>query len=402
MSIRTGAAALSMAAAVAAGTFAAGPQLAASEIEKGDLKIKFGLRMQGRVEAAFGVTDSAGGKPDIAQNELAVGYAPADDRQDVDFYFRRIRFNMGGSWKNDTFFYLNLNMDNFGRHTSNAAGTTFGTSNTAPVVHDAWVGHNIKSDGLTHTIRFGRQQQWFNMASVDGSGRTLFPNGRPGMGHKNIGLSYKLTAPLFSVGLDIQNAANETVTVGGVTSTIADSREWVISARVESSLTEDMKMRRTESALGKEGFGHVAGIDVAHRTNSVDGRIGWTQVGVDYNVHFNAITANLDFVLRRNDVDGGDNTTEFMITAQAGYAIPMDNGLVVEPALRFIYRDQDQDGDITLGSFETVNQGIQIDAGVNLYINGHNNKFQLAVSHWTADNGDAKKTVARLQHQFQF
>lgn len=378
MSIRTGASALGMAAAIAAGSFAAGPQLAASEVEKGDLKIKFGLRLQGRIESAFGVKNAANQNSDIAAPAVA-----QDDRQDVDFYFRRIRFNMGGSWKNDTFFYLNLRMDGLGQHT-----TGFGSESANPSVHDAWVGHHIKTEGMTHTIRFGRQAQFFNGAALDSSARTLFPNGRPGSGHKNIGLAYKLTAPVFTAGLDVQNS-------------VGDSREWVISARVETSLTEDMKMRRTESALGKEGFGHVLGVDVAHLTNSVTGNEGWTQFGIDYNIHFNAITAVLDFYYRTFDVSDADT---FTISAQAGYAIPMDNGMVVEPALRIIYRDNDDASGVNQNpaAFEGINQGLQIDAGVNLYVNGHNNKFQFGISHWTADSGDGQKTVARLQHQINF
>ncbi|TVR14112.1 MAG: hypothetical protein EA401_05220 [Planctomycetota bacterium] len=384
MFYRPAAVVASLAALVAIGSSYTAPSAVASEIKTENLSVRFGVRLQSRIDIPAAVDNAAGD---------SVGLDGGAEEYDFDMYMRRIRLAIRGTYMEDTNYNLTLSADNLGRNgDGDFTETVRSNDRMDPTVRYAWVSHRIKSGDLTHTIKFGLDKPWFVSSDTDSSSRTLFPNGRPlggqFAGDRTVGLSYRLSAPMVNFGADIMPARN-------------DSRNLQITARAETSLQEEWKMRRTESMLGKEGFGHVLGVEVGTRTESETDDDGWFQFGIDYNVHWNNITANIDLIVR-NQETAGDSQTQFGFTAQAGYAIPLDTGHVVEPALRIGFFDYDEEGDIGLATREDVDSGIQVDAGVNYYINGHNNKFQFAISHWSADEGDAQKTVLRLQHQLNF
>ncbi len=357
---------------------AAMPSLTASEISVGnDVKLRVGLRLQSRVEFAD-VSNAAG-------DDASLSGTATDDADQFNMYLRRVRFGVSGSYQDDTRFNLTLMRDNLGRLTGESNNNM--TADFA--VRYAWVSHAVKSDDMTHTFKFGLDKPFFCAGDIDSSSRMLFPTNRVASalsGPRRIGLSYVMTHPMVKLGVDLQDANGNAL--------------W-FSARAETSLNEEWKMRRTESMLGKEGFGHVLGIEVGLRTDD-DGNddTDFVQFGIDYNVHFNNITANADFVMRTwGDSDIDD---QMIFSVQGGYAIPLESGHVVEPALRLSYIDFGDDDPTGLPSFEAVNSGFQVDAGLNYYIKGHNNKLNFAVTHWSADKGDADKTIVRLQHQLNF
>ncbi|TVR16990.1 MAG: hypothetical protein EA401_00780 [Planctomycetota bacterium] len=361
------------------------------------LSVSLSLFMQARVEGALEVRDRDGERADLAG-------VTTDDPQWVDASFRRLRFTMRGSYYEDTRFNLVLSADRLGEHRAqtdsdgNVTGMSANDGGNIGVLY-AWVSHRWQLESGTHTLKFGKDFPFFNPSIADSSARMLFPSNRPTAvfsPDNTVGLSYTWEIPVLRLGFDVMNPRN-------------DSRNIFASMRAETSLKPEWRMTRTESMLGREGFGHVIGLAAGLRTDDHSNDDGYIQAGIDYNLHWNAVTANVDAIIRRAEANADKNlksesASQWGINLQAGYAIPRANGQVIEPALRVAFFDMghSQAPDISSASFESVDSGIQMEAGLNYYIQGHNHKFQIAYCHWQANRGDARKHVLRLQHQLLF
>lgn len=357
------------------------PLVSALEIADSDVKIDLGMRLQSRVEFAD-ASDAAGDDFDIYEG------VTTEDPKDYNFYLRRVRFTAKGSYKEDTRFNLTFSSDNIGQTPSTAS---------AVAVRYAWVAQDFKSGDITHTLQFGLDKPKLVAGHYDSSSGHLFPSGRATTHDvevdRRIGLEYGLAAPILNAWLGIyeKDAANDD-----------DRNDMQLSIRAETSLSEEWKTKRAESYLAKEGFHHVLGAGIGIVTDNGEDEDGATLLTIDYSAHWNALSALLDFVIVQPEEDGvGDEMT---ISAQAGWAIPMDSGLVVEPAVRLAMIDNDDDNDDESDEYEDEGgaAGTYLDAGVNLYFNKHNNKMQVAITSFTPEDGDADAFVFRIAHQLNF
>ena len=175
-----------------------------------------------------------------------------------------------------------------------------------------------------------------------------------------MGLAYKLKAPVFNVyaRLSEADAAGD------------DANDLFFSLRVETGLSQDMHIKkRTESFVGKEGFGHQLGLGLGIKSDGNDDEDGETVFTVDYMLHMDQLSAIAEFSYLTPE-EGDDD--EMAFTAQAGWAIPMEN-MVVEPAVRLTLLDLDTDNDDEAGEYveDGKESGFYFDAGVNMYFDGH-------------------------------
>lgn len=375
---------------------AVGAPASAMEWSNDDVSIRLSLLLQPRLESGVYVRDVNDERADISG-------VTTDDPQWADASMRRLRVSFRGSYQEDTRFNVVLSADRLGQHTAeeDSDGELTMSSNHGGNIGAlyAWVSHRWQFDDHTHTLKFGKDFSFFNPSAHDSSARMLFASNRPTAVFSagiHLGVSYRWQMPTLTIGADVQQPSN-------------DARNIFASARVETSLMPEWNMRRSESQLGAEGFGHVLGLSAGIRTDDHSDNDGYMQAGIDYNIHYGPITANVDAVIRRVEADGPKNKSDsainqWGINVQAGYALPRENGHIIEPALRFAAFDMGHSlaPDISDAAFESVDSGIQGEIGCNYYLNGHNHKIHIGVTHWQANRGDAEKTILRVQHQLLF
>ncbi len=402
-----------------------GALLPALEISDNDTKFSFGLYLQGVAAKA-----SAANKAGDSYNAIEGIDGRGDD---ADFYLRRLRTVFKGAHKG-FIFQATLSADDYGRV----------PTSTAPSVglYDAFVGKEFKMDGgISHRVTFGKQTTWFNTV-VTRSSSQQFTTGRASAAFMNVngvGVGYRFAAPVISLGVDVQNNTGDDSTDQTVTATTPGNTSTG-SNNTGEGLTYTARLELTgpsadawaigkwqESFAGAAGKGVALGLEAgAVQRDRVDANAGTagTQAGskrtvvtgADVLLHIDGLTALAAYhhqaVEVNADADNKDDSTGGEVFAiQAGYAFPVDGFGVLEPALRYQKIDFDTANDsegTPFGSKDYGNSGKQIDVGLNFYLSGHSNKFNLLYTKWTGEDtgkaGESAPTanIVRLQHQLQF
>lgn len=384
----------------------AAPAAYALDLKDEDVKLGLALQLQIRAEWAD-AEDKTGASYNVAE-----GTATQPDA--VDFYVRRARFGVKGSYKDDYKFAFVLRMDQEDKATSVAAGSTYNKDasiNRRPEAHQVYIGREFKQGNLTHYVQAGLDYAFFNGPSAVVSSNTLlFVNGRSTeqaalLAPRGVGVKYKLTAPYVTWGVDIQN------NVGDSANTADNGEGLCYTTRVHITPENEWKIAApAESFLGKPGKGVLLSAEYGKNVDDIttSGIVDITAYGFELYGHWDAVSALAEYrsVLTENQTAKTEVTSNVWLV-QAGYAMPcpLVKGAIVEPAIRFQSIDLDADEDKEtpdFGSGEYGASGTQIDVGVNYYLNNANTKFALDYANWTAEDGDAKAQIIRAQLQLYF
>lgn len=381
---------------------AVAPSAHAVSLKDDVLSITPGVRIQSRMQ----MNDATNATGD--EYRVQGGVDGVNDP--LDFSIRRARlymsFKYGSNWKGQ----LAFNADNIDAATGTSSATR------AVQVRYAWLERGFDlGEGMNHAITFGLNKPYNNPSSAaKSSSRELFPNGNAASGFvdpRGVGIGYRFKHPLFLIAADLQNNTTTKVNTGDG----ADEEEgFFYGVRAEFSFSPEWFIaKRAESFLAKEGQGLNVGLSYGSNQDAVTAtnRISTTAYGVDVMFWLNGLSAYAEYRLGTTEseiIAGGsvpDVDAEYIVL-QAGYAFPLEELGVIEPALRYQIIDTDADDDNQATVFgnnsETGAAGSQIDLGVNLYLSGHDNKLQLALSLWEAEDGDGDATIVRLQHQINF
>lgn len=365
------------------------PGLAALEVA--DKDVKLGLVLQAQLRADISSAETAAGD----DYDVMTGNANGGDA--VDFYNRRLRFGLKGSFKDDYKFSVVFAADK--GQAKDKAVALYELTLTRVMKDEA--------NNLTHELRAGVSNAFFNGAFSSYSSTTfLFPGNRAadGLGgSRGYGVGYLLTSAYGRFGADIQNNTADD-------SNPAASDGMFYSTRIEASLPGEWNIAKpTETFLGKDGKGALLAVDYATnvRAGNSTTTVGY---GVELLGHFNAVTALAEYraIVAENHTAETEVTSE-VIAAQAGYAMPLGEA-IIEPAIRYQIIDKDTDNDEEGSNYGTAldygSSGTQIDVGVNYYISGHNNKIQVAYTMWQgeedADGDQASADILRTQWQLWF
>lgn len=282
------------------------------------------------------------------------------------------------------------------------------------------------TEGFDIDVHMGLDKPFNGESSISSSGY-LFPMDRPNAHfteYRDTGVGTKaLIAEMVRVGFDVQNGST---TLSPDTN--SDAAGLFTSARIEFSPGKDlMAAKKLESWAGAEGQHLVIGFDYLNDSNRLsvvsaanDQTVSVVTIGPDILFHFNGLTALADLRMRTTKTENStgasvDDIKGQVWTIQAGYAIPMEQGFAIEPALRFskidLNKDVDQEGGAPFnqGEYRAGASGTEFTLGVNAYWNSHANKTQLAYTKWTGEEGataatgdKAKAHVITLQHQVTF
>ena len=396
----------------------------APALEISDNDTKFAFTFFSRAVAAKATATQAGGD----------SYNPVEGinggSDDMDLYMRWVRVGFKGTHKG-YLYQVVLNANDLGRTSTPTVAANIS-------VWDAFVGKAFKGDGITQTVTFGKQNTWANTV-VSRAGSQMLATSRATGDYLNtngVGLGYRLTAPVISLGLDVQNSIgddnatqNIAATTAPNTSTGTNNRGegMYYAARVEiTGPSEDAWAigRWQESFAGKAGKGIALGFDAgASQRDRIDGNsaVAGTQAasqtvvvfGADVLLHVDGLTALAEYrhQARKVDVDkgGDDSVGSEAFIVQGGYAFSVDGFGVLEPAVRYQKIDNDTADDNegkSFGGKDYGDSGKQLDFGLNLYLAGHSNKFGLIYTTWTGEEGVGKDAatadIVRLQHQLMF
>lgn len=401
---------------------------AAAEVISDDAaKVTVGLYYQGRMDLSHGASTTG---DTVAPSENAAGASDS-----ADFYLRRARPSIKGTFGDGFIFQTTLAADNVGKNTT--------ASSTAPgiVLFEAYAGRKWNDSLGTETLVGGKKVAWFytgNANATTGMFATMRPTTPIGVPN-NVGLAYKLETPMVRFGVDVLN--NVGTGIGGITGGGDDtangtnhSEGLFYSARVEITGLGDWTSAWQESFTGRPGHGFVLGLEAAavnhDRLSDADavtvgaqpGEAGAGVAAIEGMIHLDGLTAVADFRYQRTslstdagaDLAGIHSTT---MTIQAGYAFETGIALVpvIEPAIRFAKIDNNVDNENEGASFggATGNNdygasGRQFEIGLNGYFNGHKNKLSLDYIRWTgeagpaATNDDPNANILRVQHQLWF
>lgn len=376
------------------------PSTYALSIKDDTVSLSPGIRIQTRATVAD--ASSATGDDYRLQGGVVGG-----ENDPIDFSIRRARLYMGGKYGQDWKFLIAFNADNI-----DSAGTA--SASRAMQWRYAWVERQFTmGDDFAHIIHFGLDKPYNNPSDgAMSSSRELFPTGNAAAGllaPRGVGIGYRLRGPLFLVAADVQNniTTHATTGLGAV-----EEEGLYYGARAEFSFSKEWFIaKRAESFLGKEGTGLNLGASWATNSEGVTATdaVDTMAYGVDLMFHWNNISAYAEY--RTSNAEstpfaGGAATEQDaeVILGQVGYAFPLANGHVIEPAVRYQIIDGNTETDETsvYGTGEVGGSGNQIDVGLNYYLDGHNNKFQLAYQMWEAEEGDGDANIVRLQHQLNF
>jgi hypothetical protein len=377
---------------------------AANAVDINDADVKLGLSLQLQVRAEVSkAEDSTGASYNVAEGTVTQPDA-------VDFYIRRGRFGLVGTYKDDVKFGFIVRADNEDKKPATAG--TGDVVGRALEVQQFYLGRDIKQGDLTHYIQAGLDYAFFNGPSGVASSKTaLFVNARATensalLAPRGVGVKYKLTAPHITWGFDIQNNTGDGANA-------ADNGEGMCyTTRLHFSPEGEWKIATpTESFLGKDGKGVLVAIEYGKNVDNVVAAtiVDTSAFGLEVYGHFDKVSALAEV----RDVKTTEQVSETDVKArvwllQAGYALPcpLVKGAIMEPALRYtkIDLDTEDDAETSLyGSAEYGNSGTQFDVGVNYYLDGKaNTKFSLDYSNWSAEEGDAKAQIVRLQAQLYF
>lgn len=385
------------------------PAAHALSIKDDTVKLGVGIRVQTRATVA----DSTGTSGEEYRVQDGTPNAVNDP---LDFQVRRARLYLkigyGDNWKGE----LAMNADDI-----DAEGSDSGSRNAN--VRYAWAQRTFASEGsdIKHQLQFGLFKPYNN--PTDGamsSSRMLMPTGTLTaelVAPREVGIEYRFEHPMAIIALDLFNNSESK---DSSTADSADEAEgFYYGARAEFSFSKEWFLdKRAESYLGKEGQGANIGVSYASNTDEVDDTDTETDsaLGVDVLFWMNSITAYAEYRQATHSVDpftgpAPDDVKSTVIVIQGGYAIPLENGCVVEPGIKVQLADFDTDDDeegaeYGDGDGENGGSGTQVDIGLNYYLDGHNNKIQFAVQLWNGEENaageNADATIIRLQHQLNF
>lgn len=390
-----------------------------------DLTIKPKAQIQARMQLGADGTGVNGDEYNIYSGALGQNDA-------MRLSLRRARF--GASAKNTT----GWDAEFLVRAGERADAGTGAVANQPVTMYYAYIGKAFKTDTLEHRIHLGLDKP-FNGESSISSSTYMFPNDRAVANlieYRGPEVGYTLKQDLFKFGFDLGNGGNwsnfsqngladDAGTAGGIyapssqgVNTSVDTKPGTFfSGRIEFSPgAEFMPAKKSESFAGAEGRHIVFGLDVqsdqkdqvnttaAAPTRSV--RQTTTMYGPDALVHFNGLSGIADyrFVETKQSVDGGTpanstaagNATGYAYDLRIGYAIPMESGLIVEPAIGYGVVNLNknlEEGNISKyknGEWQAGQvSGKQFELGVNLYWNSHANKTQIAYTNWKGEDNAA-------------
>ena len=385
-----------------------------------DLVIKPKVQIQMRGQFAASGTNAAGADTSIYNG--ATG-----DTEAARFSVRRARF--GAEATNSTG-WTGVFQIRAGER-ADATGNAGSATRTAELYY-ANAAKVFKVEGADIDVHGGLDKP-FNRESSISSSTFLLPMDNPILARiemRSVGVGAKaLIQDLVRVGFDIQNG-NSTV----AQDTDSGAPGLFYSGRIEFAPSKEMMPAKgMESWAGAPGTHLVVGLDAQSQNKQItavgpgttvtagirndDKTVTTTTVGPDVLFHFDGLSALAAYRMRTAKQENSASTAPddikgSMFSIQAGYAVPLDNGLVLEPALRFskIDNDKDVDGDANAvfgsGEYTGSNSGTEFSIGVNAYWNGHKNKTMLAFTSFTGESpaiGDAAKAkVITLQHQLTF
>jgi hypothetical protein len=432
------------------------PSVMALDISDNDVKMTVGVQLQFWAQSTEGKADTATFNRDTntAGPGAVVPYDQANNTNTepapVDFFLRRARFTVKGTFKNDWIYSYALRTDRLDQGTNATAGRN-------PQQQTAYVGRVFKSDDWTSQVKGGLDYPFFNIADVGPSSAYLLPGqratqslsgGTVGASARGVGVSYLLSGPWVTWGFDILNNVNE---AGGSTKVRTG---LFYSTRVQLSPAGDWHIAKyTETFAGKEGHGALLGLEAGENYHAQPGTIaesGSTSIG-----NVNGVTSNDTFtvgaaapgngtvtsITRDGAVLGGDlllhldglsalaearfqrdtyriettlpagnkltgHQNHFIWLVQAGYAIPVNGGTqALELAGRYTFIDQNtefRNETAAFGSQDYGNSGTQEEVGLNWYFAGNSAKLGLNYLHWNAEAGASHENIWRLQQQIAF
>lgn len=379
-----------------------------------DLVIKPKAQIQVRAQFGDGASNTAGDDFNIYNG--ATGDSPS-----AKFSVRRARF--GVEAKNSTGWFGVFQIRAGERVDSGSAATS--KTRTAELYY-ANIGKMWKQDGFEIDVHGGLDKP-FNGESSISSSAFLFPMDRPNahwIENRDTGVGSKATiAEMVRVGVDVQNGST-------IINQDADSEAGGLatSFRVELSPGKDfMPSKKLESFAGAEGHHLVVGFDYQSDADALtavaaapgnDQTTSRTTIGPDILYHWNGLTALADLRMRTTEVENSvgaspDDVKGQVWTIQAAYAIPLEAGFAIEPAVRFsqidLNKDNEEEGPnpFNQGEYRAGQSGTEFTIGVNAYWNGHANKTQLAYTSWKGEDAAAGADAAdahviTLQQQVTF
>lgn len=370
----------------------------------------------GTVTAGTGIVNAPGAAVgDEYRVQGGIGGAVNDP---IDFSVRRARlglnFKYGSSWKGQ----IQINADNIDTNGSGTGGgaNTGGTGGSRAVqLRYAWLERSFDlGDGMSHAVMFGLNKPFFmNPSDTISSSVRLMPNDNAAstfLAPRAVGLNYRFDHKMFNLAAALMN--NVSGTKDTTTAASADEEEgFFYGVRAEFSFSPEWYIaKRAESFVGKEGQGLNVGLSYGTNQDQINAANATTitAYGVDLMFWLNGLSAYAEYRAGTTETEpfAGASTevdAEFIVL-QAAYAFPLEVG-VLEPALRYQIIDTNTDVDqvVNFGNnAESGAAGTQIDVGLNLYLDGHANKLQLALSLWESEEGEGDATIIRLQHQINF
>ncbi|MBA2480194.1 MAG: hypothetical protein H0V44_06000 [Planctomycetes bacterium] len=383
--------------AAIAGIACAANAHAAVTVSDDSLALTLGAQLQTRVQRATAL-DALG-----QDHDAVLGRPGRSDG--ADFSLRRFRLSLTGSYHAVYKFALVSATDGV-----DSAG--YQTSRQTQA-YKAWIARDFYTGDLTHTLHTGLDHAFFNR-SVASEASHLFPQQRATaalMPVRGVGARYKLTGDHVDLGVDVMNGLD----TGKPTANADRSDGLFYSARLELALLEGTKPEYRESYAGASGEGLILAVDVGYdHANHVTplqktSSLGY---GVEALAHQDGLSALIDLrwlsIRGASTVGAGDvSSRQHVYLMQIGYAVPLDAGVAIEPAIRYSILEFDTPGDEVYDTTanpdsEWGGSGRQVDAGLNVYFNKHANKLQLSYARWDAESGDARAHIIRLQHQFYF
>lgn len=406
---------------------AAIPSTYALSIKDDTLSVGVKVQIQVRAQMLNDAENATGGDYDPLRSGTTGGPV-GGEAEFARFYLRRARFGLAakyGDWRANFQIRGGEGVDRPGQDITRAVQLYY--ANGARV---------FKTGEIEHDIHFGLDKP-FNSESSISSSALAFPTERivaQQIETRNVGIGYGLRSSIVNFGVDLMNnSTTNKVAATGDNVGAEETNGYFYSARVEVMPGKEYNPgKRQESYVGKEGFHVVGGIDAQWDDGNLSnttittgniavpaaGRFRVTDTftwGPDLLIHWNFLTFLAEARLRQTDyedvvaVTGASTQNDFKSSwynLQLAYAIPMESGYVIEPAIRYMERDDNRSINNTTAVYGASNDnggdGTTIDVGVNLYFNGHANKLQLAYQMWEAEAGEGQARILRLQHQVSF
>ena len=187
-------------------------------------KLGFGIRLQNRVDWNGGINDVAGDP--ITDNE---------DVDTLDLYVRRVRLYLKGKAEWGQKFNLTFSADDLG-NAENGKG-----KNDSPKVRYAWVAQEFKTESGKHTIKVGLQKPYLARAESLSSSKRMTTTAATGVADiaadyvasRDMGITYGYKSKVFGVYANLMEPSANDI----------EARDWQVSVRVETSLSEDASMK---------------------------------------------------------------------------------------------------------------------------------------------------------------